>query len=329
MKIKVFIESARDFHERQLLMKFSEGIERYYQTHEKPDDLDISIDLSETYTNCDVALFFGSWKNREKGHHITRTSIASNSKCFICIETPLLNRKVSESNQYFRIGVNGFLNNQGIFLDPLSPINRIRLEKFGVNFSGWKNNPNGHILVLLQLPNDASLRGANIYSWAEYAIKEIRTKSQKKIVIRPHPLAPLRSGEEFYDFFFRLHKEKISNIEFSDPSQKSLAEDLNGAYCSVAYSSGSSIDSVINGIPAITCDAGNFMYDISTHFPDEIEHLRLASPQEVDKLLTKLAYYQWTENEIHSGQVWDHLLPIINNVLTTIRTNIENTKRKK
>jgi hypothetical protein len=149
-----------------------------------------------------VAIMFGSWKAREKGHHLMRTTIAQTANCFICIETPLLNRSVHEQHTQYRIGVNGFLNNSGIFTDAREDYSADRLEKLNISWLGWKNNSNGHILLMLQLQGDASLRGQNIYEWALCTVREIRSYTDKKIIIRPHPLAPLRTGEEFYDFFF-------------------------------------------------------------------------------------------------------------------------------
>lgn len=309
MKIRSFIQTARDFQEQQILMKFTEGIERY--SNEKGLDYEVEYDLDEVYVPCDVALMMGSWKAREKGHHVVRSSVAFNSKVFVCIETPLLNRKVQEENTYYRIGVNGFLNNQGFFTDPSKTYDPSRLQKIGASWRGWDYSETGHIVLLLQLPADASLRGANIYSWAKSTVESIRTQTDKKIVIRPHPLAPLRTGEEFYDFFFDLHKNKIKNIEFVDPKETTLQKTLDGAYCSVSYTSGSAIDSVLFGIPTIACDPGNFTFEISSHYPDEINSIKIPSDDEIKKWLLNLAYSQWSIAEMREGIAWSHLQPIV------------------
>ncbi len=330
MKIKSFIQTAKDFKEQEILMKFTEGVERYAKDNNL-DYYDISYELDETYVPCDVALMVGSWKPREKGHHLVRSSIAYNAKNFICIETPLLNRKVHEDNEYYRVGINGFLNQQGTFLDPSLKYDPSRLEKIGVSWRGWDFKETGHILLLLQLPADASLRGANIYSWAKNIINGIRLHTDKKIVIRPHPLAPLRPGEEFYDFFFNLHKENIKNIEFVDPKEVTLQKNLEGAYCSVAYSSGSSIDSILFGIPTIATDPGNFTFEISSHYPEDINSVKIPTDPEIEKWLVKLAYSQWNINEMREGITWGHLRPTLENFIISqsLLTNEEPKKKKK
>jgi hypothetical protein len=328
MKVKVFIQSAGEFWQHEMLMKFFDGVSDYFKLVEAESS--ISIDQGDSYSSCDVAVFFGSWKNREKGHHLIRSSIANNSKCFVCLEMPLLARKIREDNKYFRVGVNGFLNNHGTFVENDEEFSSDRLEQLDITWDGWKNIDSGHIVLLLQIPSDASLRGANIFEWARHAIDRIREQTDKKIVIRQHPLAPMRPGEEFYEFYYSSINDKISNIEFSNPLEKTLEQDLAGAYCTVSYTSGSAIDSVINGIPTIACDAGNFAFDISSHYLDDIKNLKMAEPQTVIQWLKKLSYSQWNVEEMRDGRTWQHLLPIVTNTLLTIdQIEIDPKKRKK
>lgn len=338
MRIKFFIESAGSFWQRDMLQKFHSGLTKYINTIK--DGLSISeiveipeieseISVDEVFSSCDVGVIFGSWKGREKGHHITRNSVVLNSKCFVVIETPLLDRKVKEENKYWRIGVNGYLNNQGTFLSNADNKTKYdRLNQLGISFPGWKENQSGHILLMLQLPGDASLRGVNIYEWAEYVIKEIRSTSNKTIRLRPHPLINNRPGDEFYEFFWNLYQNGVKSIEYSDSKTISLEEDLRNAACSIAFSSGSSIDSILNGIPTIACDPGNFAYEISSNFPEDALKPRKASNEEVKEWLGRLAYHQWTVHEMYSGEAWKHLMPIILEKLNESKS-IDNGKKKK
>ncbi len=327
MIVKTFLQTARDFNEHEILRKFHEGIAAYSLASDLP--VECYMDLEDGYSPCDVAVMFGSWKGREKGHHIIRTAIAQQANCFICIETPLLNRSVHEQNTQYRLGVNGFLNNSGIFTDTRADYPSDRLENLNISWQGWKNNPDGYILVMLQLPGDASLRGQNIYEWAFHTVQAIRNHTDKKIVIRTHPLAPLRTGEEFYDFFFRLHKEKILNVTVSDSKEKTLAQDLNGAYCSVSYTSGSAIDSILHGVPVIATDPGNFAYEISSRYPEEVLNVRRSTNEQVHHWLKKLAYHQWGVEEMYNGKAWEYLYPIVKCQTETNRFDVVQDKRKK
>lgn len=338
MKIKFFVESSGSFWQRDMLQKFHRGLVKYLRDiHNNPmstefkelPEIESEITIDENYSSCDVAVMFGSWKGREKGHHITRSSIALNARCFIVIETPLLGRKVREENQYWRVGVNGYLNNQGVFLSDADIKTKYdRLNQLGLSFSGWRENQNGHVLMMLQLPGDASLRGVNIYEWAEYCIEKIRSVSSKIIRLRPHPLINTRPGDEFYEFFWKLYSNGVRGIEYSDSKQISLEEDLRNAACSIAFSSGSSVDSILNGIPTIACDPGNFAYEISSNFPENVTAPRKVNNDEVKEWLGRLAYHQWTVEEMQTGQTWAHLLPIIQEQLRDARPS-ETGKKKK
>lgn len=327
MIVKTFLQTARDFNEHEILRKFYEGIAAYSLSSDL--SVECHMDLEDAYSFCDVAIMFGSWKSREKGHHLIRTSIAQQANCFICIETPLLNRSVHEQNTQYRLGVNGFLNNSGVFTDTRDEYPSDRLENLKISWQGWKNNPDGHILLLLQLPGDASLRGQNIYEWAFHTIQAVRNYTDKKIVVRPHPLAPLRTGEEFYDFFFKLHKEKISNVSVSDAKEKTLSQDLSESCFSISYTSGSAIDSILYGIPTISTDPGNFAYEISSRYTEEIPDVRRSTNEQVHQWLKKLAYHQWSVEEMHNGKAWEYLYPIVKCQTETDRFAVVQDKKKK
>lgn len=322
MIIKVFLETAGNFAERELLQRFYNGIQRSLATGNRlmPDtdeNDEVLIDIDRGHSPCDVAIIMGSWKPREKDHHLVRTSVVENSPCFIVVETPLLGRKTSQPNTHFRVGVNGFLYKSGKFFTE-QQVNGARLSNLNISWNGWKNDPNGHIVLLMQLPGDASLRGINFFSWAKYAIEEIRKKTNKKIIVRTHPLYNPKDGDEYYKFVADIFTSGLTNIEFSKGKEKTLDQELKGAYCTVAYSSGSSIDSIIAGIPAIACDPGNFAYDISTNFIGEINHLKLKESKDIVRWLETLAYSQWTVEEMENGVVWNHLLPTLTEKLKTI-----------
>jgi hypothetical protein len=239
MKIKVFLDSAGNFDERELLLKFYEGILK----HEPVDILDDTtagtfIDLNSYYTDCDLAIMMGSWKPRDRDHHIVRNSIVENSKCFVVIETPLLNRKVFHPSTQHRIGINGFLNNHGIFHH--NKHDNKRSQKLGISWDGWKNKSDGNILLMLQLPGDASLRGINMYDWATRTIEKIRKHSDRPIVIRSHPSHNPKDTDEYYKFGFNLLRN-YKNIDFSIGRDKTIQEEFKDSYCSIAYTDRKSV----------------------------------------------------------------------------------------
>ena len=320
MKIKTFLQTAHTFKEHELLMKFHESIplDIVNLNIEGVDPLvmDKELEQADGYTECDVGIMFGSWKGREKGHHISRTSVAQNSKIFLVFETPLLNRTTDGKHAAYRIGINHFLNNAGTFIPRGEEYSKERLEEvWKIQWKGWQNSEfkNAPILLLMQLPGDASLRGTNIFHWTYDAVKELRLHTDRPIRIRPHPMNNLKDGDEFFQLVTKITLDKIPNMEFSNSKLVSLKDDLKGAYCSVAFTSGSAIDSILNGVPVIATDPGNFAFEVSSNFVSDVNNLRKESPTEINRWLSNLAYHQWTDEEIQNGRAWKHLFPIIKN----------------
>lgn len=282
-------------------------------------DSTVMLDISESYSPCDVAVMLGSWKQRDRPWHQTRNSIAEKSNCFVVVETPLLNRIVDfQRNQYFRIGINGFLNNSGNFANENS--DDVRLKEMNIEWNGWNLDPDGNIILFLQLPGDASLRSVDIYSWAEYTIKELRKHTNRPIKVRTHPLHKPKDSDVFYRFTTEL-LTCYEDISISYGNQTKLEKDLECAYCSITYSSGTAIDSILDGVPVLTTDPGNFAWDVSSHYINEIECLKLADQSTIVDWLQKLSYSQWSIEEMESGRAWQHLLPSLVNI-------IKNKKKK-
>jgi hypothetical protein len=305
MLVKVFLETAGNFEEREILTKFYNGI-----VNSADSNAQAAFGLHNSYSPCDVAVILGSWKPRDKNHHNVRNDIVEHAPNFIVIETPLLGRVVDRQNTQHRIGINGFLNQSGIF----NHGNHIddRIQRLGIGWNGWKHNPNGHILLMLQLPGDASLRGISMYEWVDYAIKKIRSVTDRHIVIRAHPAHSIKSSDEFHNLVSSVALSNFkSNISFSLGRHKSFEDDIAGAFCSVAYSSGSSIDSVLHGVPTVAVDPGNFAWNISTNYLDQIENVKLATGDQIKQWLNNLSYSQWSPEEMHNGTAWKHLASLM------------------
>ena len=169
MNIKIFMNSGAEFYEQDLLRSFGQGIEPWLASNSPDRRADrrficsgrwrriyghvpqhsLDYDYGEPYRACDLAVIFGSWKPREKGSHQTRNSVASLASKFIVIETPLLRRITSDLNQYWRVGINGYLNSEAAW--PMLTVTEAehRLADLGIEWSGWKNRTAGHVVVVL------------------------------------------------------------------------------------------------------------------------------------------------------------------------------------
>jgi hypothetical protein len=343
MHIKIFMATANNMQEREILKDFAKGVESWIG--ENSDDKEkfdhvirigrwadfnfdrnqITYEYAESYKECDVAVFFGSWKPREKGTHLVRSHVAANARRFVCIETPLLNRVTDKENSYWRVGVNGFLSQDAHWPELPNNDAKKRLEMLNINWAGWKSNPDGHILVALQLPGDASLRGADINDWALRTILDIRQNTKRFVVVRNHPLSSQRAFADHEELARKLLLAGVQNIRFSDGAEVPWSDDLRNAYCTVTYTSGLAIDSVLSGIPTLACDNGNFAWPFSSHYLEEIERLQMADSDTINTWLRHLAQCQYSVEEMQSGVAWSCLIDPVNTIL---EKNAKSGKKK-
>jgi hypothetical protein len=330
MKINIFMATAGDHWEKEVLKNMGEGIQTWinnqgrhqyplqgvrlgrWAQYKVPAELDLlEYIYAESWEPCDVAIMFGSWKLREKGTHITRSQIATQARRFLCIETALLGRRTDQENSHYRVGVNGYLNQDAEWPEFDAQVGNTRLARLGLSWPGWQNDPDGHVVVCLQLPGDASLRGADINDWAWRTINQIRSVSDRPITVRCHPLVSARAFESHLELVTQVTLEQIANVSFSDGAQQPWSEDISGAWCTVTYTSGMAIDSVLAGVPTIACDAGNFAWPISSHDPRCVLDLKHESDHRVLEWLQQLAQCQWNQDEMRSGEAWQAYLNLV------------------
>ena len=91
------------------------------------------------------------------------------------------------------------------------------------------------------------------------------------------------------------------NIEY----MKSLFE---SCFCTVAYSSGLSVESALLGVPAFALNKSNFAYKLGNNFVKNIQKPKLANRSQ---WLNNLSYAQWSLEEITEGRPWQHLREVL------------------
>lgn len=320
MLVKVFMNSAGHNHEREILRKMHDGIEQRLipkdikrlknlknVNKEKGRGTGIEYCYEEKYSKCDLAVIFGSWKpERTNIHHVIRSDVVENAKSFICIETPLLGRQVFQPNQYQRVGINGFLNKAATW-GPDIEYPDDRLKMLNIHYSGWKRHLGNKIVIAMQLAGDASLRHNDINQWTLDSVKTLRKYTDRPIEIRTHPGVSAKGWSNHDEMLRSFLFSNIKNVTFVNGREIPWEEQILDAYCVVTYTSGLAIDAVVNGIPVIACDQGNFAWNVAETRLENVESLSLATENEVYSWLKTLSYCQWTPEEMQSGICWDHL----------------------
>ena len=302
MKVLFFLKSTPLHNQREILKSFCESLKGLSWVRQI---VDADVSTADHYEQCDVAVIFGSWKKAPKkkwkllmAHHFVKNDIVDRHRGrLIVIETPLLGRRITDSHDSHRVGLNHFMHGLADFKNENSKSDRF--DNLNLQIKPWRKwKPNNHVLIVGQNLFDASLFGIDFTMWVSNTIKHLMKKTDRKIVVRDHP-ENKEQLKNFIDVKFGHTEQVIYNN--SGP----IAFDLKNAHCTVSYTSGSSVDSILEGIPVITCSEYNFLWPISTHTLEDVENPRTGNREQ---LLYDLAYAQWTVQEIKDGKPWKHLI---------------------
>lgn len=299
MLVKVFKDSANHIRFTDMLYEFARGVEA------SGDQVLIE---HGPYSDCDVAVIFGSWKDRPDLHHVVKQSVVQQAKNFVVLETPLVGRgpvtDVMQDNWY-RMGLNGFLADSGNYNNNYRDGKRWEKVQrdLKVELKPWHADGQ-YILIALQLPGDASLRGLNISWWLYQTCLDIRIYTNRKILIRTPQIT-----RDYEAKWIERVKSDIQNVEWQQGTKENLNETLDNAWCSVTYSSGLGIDSVMRGTPAFAMSPASFVYTLGNTELKNIENPCFANREQ---WLNNICYAQWNTDEMRSGEAWQHIREVIN-----------------
>ena len=189
---------------------------------------------------------------------------------------------------YWSAGIGG-LNGHADHRNHLMPGDR--WEALRVPLSPWRKS-GSHILLCSQVPNDAAVEALGDVKpreWAARVVEQLKGATARPILYRPHPDDPTPRG--------------IKGVEFS--RGKSLEEDLQEAWATVAWNSNSLVASAIAGVPVFALGPGSMVEEVANKAIDRIEDPWMPDRQQ---WLHDLAYCQWNGLELEAGVAWRHLI---------------------
>lgn len=219
---------------------------------------------------------------------------------------PLLVRELpvirTNTNGWWRFSWGSFFCDRGLYPydEEYNRWNEIS-QKCDLTIKKW-NRPGSSILICLQKSRDSALNKlhANNYEYYQYCvdlINDVKLHTDRPIIVRAHPRDILLA---------KNLQEKFFDIEFS--MSNSLEFDFNRAWCCITYNSNSAVEAVLHGLPSITLDTSSPAYDVSHHFIKNIED---DVSFDLDSWLKKIAFMQWSPDEILSGKAWYYIKKII------------------
>ena len=224
-------------HKEQIIRNFVEGVRKSGDTGLVYDGFNL--------LDCDVAMMQG-FIHEGSAHvpHIQlRRGIAENlrNKAFITADSNLFLYKAvtNEPHHYLRYSINGVFNDTGNYCNTNSDDTQWKKiqRDLHVRLQPWSLYQRENILLCLQRNGGWSMKGKDVVQWANLKIAEIRTFSDRPIVVRPHP-----GDKKAPQYTKNIHGPNV-RISF----QPHIEHDLAMAMCTIVYNSSPAVASVIEG----------------------------------------------------------------------------------
>jgi len=220
----------------------------------------------------------------------------------------------SETNM-FRLGLGSCTGNGTYWKEDL-PSDRFEGMKKAFNFTEKdpQNNTDGSIVFLLQSETGWMYDSKEPYSkFLQSSLEKIRSKTDRKIIIRTHPTGDLAFRKWLKDPQHHLHSffKSFSNYEVhhADRARRSLFDSMSNVHSVITHSSSAALECVVEGIPTFALDdrcfgSGMYLKDL-----DKIESAYDEFKWEKrDQWMYNIAYTSWTTEELKSQEVKDYYL---------------------
>jgi hypothetical protein len=241
--------------------------------------------------NEEVAVIWSVlWHGRMSANQAIYEKCISENRPVLIIEVGNLKR-----NELWRISLN-HINSLGIFGNDLQLDNN-RPQKLGVELQPISTDRRGEILIATQHERSLQWTGMpTMRAWTEKLIGEIKQRTNRRIVVRPHPRSPF--------------PVKIPGVLVDSPRRvPNTYDDFNIFYnyhCVINYNSGPAVQAAIRGVPVI-CDSSSLAGELS----EKLENIENPMLPDRSEWFLKLCHTEWTVEEISQGIPLQRLLPKI------------------
>lgn len=208
-----------------------------------------------------------SWKRTVHACNLTGIPLLTVNRCFF-----------GSRHDMVAIGWNGFNGEADFCLD--SFVDSGRWQKHGWQIPEWQYDRNGYVLVCGEFRDMAE--------WYRQIASEL--PDEEDIRFRPHPFVNTVPAA-----WQQAPGQKQDDIETA----------LEGARVCITFDSIAGCDAALAGIPSITYGRKSMAWDVSYHSWVQYQ-ARTLLPKQLP-WACRLAYCQWSHDEITNGEFWGHL----------------------
>mgnify|MGYP000002553324 FL=1 len=247
--------------------------------------------VGDHYSNYDIAVIWSVlWHGRMVKNKTVWEQNRLHNRPVIVLEVGALNR-----GTMWKVGLNGI--NRDAYFAPKNN-NDERAKMLGLKMQPWTHNEDGHIVICLQ--HNKSQQWANMPpqdKWLDKTLSTIRKRTDRTIIIRPHPRCPIPPFADKYKNI-QVHQPVKNTATYDD-----YQFDMSDAYAVVSWSSNPAIQAILQGVPAFV-GPSSLAYDVAQHNVKEINN-----PIRPDRTqwLNDLAHVEYSTHEIAAGYPLKHL----------------------
>lgn len=231
--------------------------------------------VQETYSEADLFVTWGVRGSKRKGAFKAQRA----RKGEICV---LERGYIGDRFAWTSVSFGGALNGRAEFRGVQDCNFRFK-KHHGHLLQPWRQQ-SGYALLIGQKAGDASIRHLNIIRWYQERAKEAKALGLD-VHFRKHPRGGLPGGLPKWVTY----------------SSGALLRTLAGASCCITCNSNTAVEAVLNGCPTIATDAGSMAWEMCGHKVGE-----MVAPSR-ERWAARLAWCQWTLDEIAAGVCWDHI----------------------
>jgi hypothetical protein len=219
---------------------------------------------------------------RRSGHHV----MPIDASCF----------KFADPDSYFlRYSLDGVFYNTNNYANADSNQTKWHMiqQHLGLTLNPWRSNGD-HVLLCLQRDGGWSMKGTDMTQWTKDTVYRLRSCTDRRIVIRPHPKHHMNLSE----------LTSLPGVVQSSVG-RSLQQDLAGAWAAVFCNSSSSVAAVLAGIPVFATDDDCVAWSVANSDLAQIENPCMPAREQ---WLYDLSAAHWTDAESRSGNIYRHFL---------------------
>lgn len=203
---------------------------------------------------------------------------------------------VTDQDKYLRYGLDGIFANDAWYFDKNRDMTRWDKIKrtYGFEERGWSSGDS--ILVCLQRDGGWSMNGRGVMDWAIQTVSEIRSYTDRPIIVRGHP-GDITTMEQ-------LDTTSWTNVYKQHPKEVPLRKQLARTHATVTYNSSPGVASILYGTPVFVTDP---VPERSQCWPICNTNLKnIETPELFDRqdFYHKLAQCHWTLDEVRIGDAW-------------------------